>query len=430
MNYISQITNKSEFNKNVFTLFTGQIIVQAISFFIGFIITRLYLPEEIGVYSLFIGITTILTIICTGRYDAAIVVEGDDDKVKSLLLLSLLISFWFNFLLFVFLYFFSYPFMNYFNINSLGKWILLIPFTVFIGSIIKATQNYFNRYAEYGKMKNSDIIKSSFNSFFSVGFGFLKLISGGLILANIIGNIFSALYLLFKFPETFWKDIHSFYSIQKLKKIAYQYKNYLTSYSLSGLLNALVTNGTSIFIVYFFSEKIAGYYFMAEKIISIPIGLIVASISRVFYQKASELYREDKTKFLALITNIQKKMVLFLVPFLIFLSVFAPYFFKLFGEGWGYAGEMVKYFAILVFFSNVVSPVGTISNVINRLDILLYFNISIAVSRAITFYVGSLYFSFEYSLLFSSVVVSICYLVFNIVLKEKIKLEISSEKVF
>lgn len=424
MNYISQITNKSEFNKNVFTLFTGQIIVQAISFFVGFIITRLYLPEDIGVYSLFIGITTILTIICTGRYDAAIVVEGDDGKVKSLLLLSLLISFWFNLLLFVFLYFFSNPLMNYFNINSLGKWILLIPFTVFVGSIIKATQNYFNRYAEYGKMKNSDIIKSSFNSFFSVGFGFLKLISGGLILANVIGNIFSTLYLLFKFPENFWKDIHSFYSIQKLKKVAYQYKNYLTLYSLSGLLNAIVSNGTPLFIIYFFSEKLAGYYFMAEKIISIPIGLIVASISRVFYQKASELYREDKTKFLALITNIQKKMVLFLIPFLIIMSIIAPYFFQLFGEGWNHAGEMVKYFAFLVLINNLVAPVGSISNVVNRLDILLYFNISIAVSRVITFYVGSLYFSFEYSLLFSSVVISICYITLDVVLKRVIKKEI------
>jgi len=430
LNFISQITNKSEFNKNVYTLFTGQIIVQAISFFVGFIITRLYAPEQIGVYSLFIGITTILTIISTGRYDAAIVVEEDDGKAKSLLLLSLLISFWFNFLLFVFLYFFSNPFMNYFNINSLGKWILIIPITVFIGSIIKAAQNYYNRYSEYGKMKNSDIIKSAGNSVFSVAFGLLQFLSGGLILANFIGNLFSALFLVLKFSNFFWKDIHLFYSIQQLKEVAVQYKNYLISYSLSGLLNALVTNGTPIFIVYFFSEKIAGYYFMAEKVISIPIGLIVASISRVFYQKASELYREDKTKFLALIINIQKKMVLFLVPFLIILSVFAPYFFKLFGEGWGYAGEMVKYFAILIFLSNVVAPVGYISNVINRLDILLYFNISIAVSRVITFYIGSLYLSFEYALLFSSMVVSICYLVFNIVLKKKIKSEIKSERVF
>ena len=321
MKFLSQITNKSEFNRNVFTLFTGQIIVQAISFAVGFIITRLYLPEQIGVYSLFVAIVTILTIVSTGRYDAAIVVEEDDDKVKSLWLLSMVVSLFFNLFLIVFLYLFSEQLMTYLNIDGLGKWLLLIPFTVFIGSIIKATQYYFNRYADYKEMKNSDIIKSSSNSVFSVGLGFFNFLSGGLIIASIVGNVFSAGFLLLKLPLKFWKDLSKSFSKDALKSVAIKYKNYLTSYSLSGLLNALVSNGTPLFIIYFFSEKIAGYYFMAEKVISIPIGLIVASISKVFYQKASELYREDKVQFLSLINSIQKKMVLFLLPFLIILTL-------------------------------------------------------------------------------------------------------------
>lgn len=424
MKFLSQITNKSEFNRNVFTLFTGQIIVQAISFAVGFIITRLYLPEQIGIYSLFVAIATMLTIVSTGRYDAAMIVEEDDNNVKSLWGLSLIISLGFNLILFVLLYFFSEQLMSYFNVDGLGKWILLIPFTIFIGSIIKATQFFFNRYAEYGKMKNSDIIKSSSNSVFSVGLGVLNFLNGGLIIANIIGNVFSAGFLLLKLPGSFWKGITSSFSLQSLKLVAVKYKSYLTSYSLSGLLNSLVSNGTPLFIIYFFSEKIAGYYFMAEKIISIPIGLIVASISKVFFQKASELYREDKVQFLSLIHGIQKKMILFLLPFLIVLTVLAPYFFKLFGEGWEYAGEMVKYFAILVFFNNIVSPVGSISNILDRLDILLYFNISIALFRVLTFYIGSLYLNFEYSLLLSSIVISMCYLTLDFVLKRIIKKEI------
>jgi len=425
LKFLSQITNKSEFNKNVFTLFTGQVIVQAISFAVGFIITRLYLPEQIGVYSLFVAIVTILTIVATGRYDAAIVVEENDSKVKSLWGLSLIISLVFNMSLVVFLYFFSEQLLIYLNVEGLGKWLLLIPFTVFIGSIIKATQYYFNRYADYKEMKNSDIIKSSSNSIFSVGLGYLNFLSGGLIIANIVGSIFSAGFLLSKLPFKFWKGLSESFSKEELKSVAIQYKNYLTSYSLSGLLNALVSNGTPLFIIYFFSEKIAGYYFMAEKVISIPLGLIVASISKVFYQKASELYRKDKVQFLSLINTIQKRMVLFLLPFLILLTIVAPYFFKLFGEGWGYAGEMVKYFAILMFFNNIVSPVGSISNILNRLDILLYFNISIAVFRVVTFYLGSLYLNFEYSLLFSSIVISMCYLVLDFTLKRIIKKEIN-----
>ena len=70
--------------------------------------------------------------------------------------------------------------------------------------------------------------------------------------------------------------------------MAKKYKHYLTLYSLSGILNAFVSNVTPIFIVYFFTEKTAVYYFMAEKVVSIPIGVIVAAISKVFYQKAAE----------------------------------------------------------------------------------------------------------------------------------------------
>ena len=407
----------------MFTLFTGQVIAQTISFAVGFLITRLYLPEQIGVYSLFISIVTILTMVSTGRYDVAIVVEEDEDKIKSLWSLSLFISIVFNCVLILILYFFNDPILSYCKIDGLGKWLLLIPVTVFLGSIIKTTQFFFNRYANYSEMKNSDIIKSSTNSAFSVGLGWFNFLNGGLIIASIIGHLFSATFLILKLPATFWDGLKRV-SLQSMRAVAVKYKSYLTSYSLSGLLNALVSNGTPLFIIYFFSEKIAGYYFMAEKVISIPLALIVASISRVFYQKASELYREDKKEFLRLIYNIQKKMVLFLLPFLIILSVVAPYFFKLFGEGWEYAGEMVKYFAILVFLSNIVAPVGSISNILDRLDILLYFNISIAILRVVTFYLGSLYLSFEYSLLLSSIVIAMCYFVLDFTLKRIIKKEI------
>ena len=235
--------------------------------------------------------------------------------------------------------------------------------------------------------------------------------------------------LLAKLPKGFFIKIKDVFLLEALSVVAKKYKHYLTLYSLSGILNAVVSNGTPIFIIYFFTEKTAGYYFMAEKVVSIPIALIVAAISKVFYQKAAELYKTDKVTFLRLIKSIQKKMVYFLFPFLIVLSVVAPYFFKLFGTGWEYAGEMVKYFAILVFINNLVSPVGSISNVLNRLDILLYFNISIAILRGVTFYFGSLYLSFEYALLFSSVIISICYLTLDVVLKRIIKQEINCEKI-
>lgn len=419
-----QIIQKSEFNKNVFTLISGQFIAQLISFAVGFIITRIYSPEQIGIYSLFVAITLMLSTVSTGRYEVAIIIEKNEDDVKSLSLLALLISAIFNLTLLLSIIFLPKLYADFIDNKGFVKWLFLVPLSVFITSIIRTLQYYFNKHSKYENMKNSEIIKSSGISSFSVFLGWFQFLNGGLIIANIIGNTSAMLYLLVKLPGNFWSGIKSAFTWTRLKAIAKKYKNYFILYLPSGLLNILVVNSTPLFIVFFFSEKIAGYYFMAEKVVSIPIGLIVASISKVFYQKAAVVYQNDKHKFLEMIKSIQKKMVIFLFPFLLLLSVLSPYFFELFGEGWHYAGEMVKYFALFIFFSDLMSPVGAISNVLNRLDILFYFNISIAFFRILTFYIGSLYLSFEHTLLFSSTVLSLCYLILDIVLKRIIKKEI------
>jgi len=283
---INKIINNSDFSKNVFTLFTGQLVAQTIAFAVGFVITRLYSPEQLGLYATFVAITTILSIVATGRYDAAIVVEEDDKKISALWLLSFLISVGFNLTLLVVLYFFSDVIFSKFKIIELNKWAVFIPFAVFIGSIIKSTQFYYNKYSSYKWIRNSDIIKSVANSTLSISL--FKWLTGGLIFANIIGSAVSLMYLFAKLPQDFWVKIKAIISLPELSGVAKKYKNYLTLYSLSGILNAFVSNVTPIFIVYFFTEKTAGYYFMAEKVVSIPIGVIVAAISKVFYQKAAE----------------------------------------------------------------------------------------------------------------------------------------------
>lgn len=424
MNILNRIIQKSDFNRHVTTLIVGQLVVHFISFASIPIITQIYSVEQIGAYSLFMAIFMVLSVVSTGRYDAAIIVEPDEKKSVSLWSLSLFISFIFSIILLVFLLIFRDDLLFILKTQQLGKYILLLPFAIFLASINRATQFYFNKVEAYRKITYSDIIKSGVNSSGGIVLGLLKFLSGGLIFANVSSLLIATFYLFFQLPKRFWKAIS--FSFVELKSIAISYKNYLSYYSLSGLLSALVSNGTPIFIIFFFTEKTAGYYFMAEKVVSIPLGLIVTAISRVFYQKATLLYTKNKSEFLQLIFNIQKKMLIILIPLLILLSLTAPYFFELFGDDWRKAGEMIKYFAILVFFNNLVSPVGSISNIINRLDILLYFNIVLTFCRLGTFYIGSLFFNFEYALLLSALTLSLCYLFLDYYLKKIIKNEIKN----
>ncbi len=150
----------------------------------------------------------------------------------------------------------------------------------------------------------------------------------------------------------------------------------------------------------------------------------MAAIAKVFYQRATEIFREDKTAFLEFTRNIQRKMLWVLLPLLVTLSFVGPYIFEWLGTEWKQAGEMIKYFALLVLINNLVSPVASIANIINRLDILLYFNIAAVIIRGLSFFIGSYFFTFEIALLISAISISLCYILLDVGLKHQIKKQI------
>ena len=69
---LTKLKSKSEFSKNVLTLMTGTTIAQAIPIAISPILTRIYTPEDFGVFALYLSIVSILVVFTTGQYDLAI----------------------------------------------------------------------------------------------------------------------------------------------------------------------------------------------------------------------------------------------------------------------------------------------------------------------------------------------------------------------
>ena len=82
---------KSLFRKNFFTLFKGSFISQLIPLAISPFLTRLYTPEDFGVLSLFVAITSILGSVINGRYEQALMLVNDKRKINLITLLSLLV---------------------------------------------------------------------------------------------------------------------------------------------------------------------------------------------------------------------------------------------------------------------------------------------------------------------------------------------------
>ena len=82
---LDNLKPKSEFSRNVLTLMTGTTIAQAIPIAISPILTRIYTPEDFGMFALYMSIASILSVVATGWYELAIMLlKKDEDTVNIL----------------------------------------------------------------------------------------------------------------------------------------------------------------------------------------------------------------------------------------------------------------------------------------------------------------------------------------------------------
>ena len=77
----------------------------------------------------------------------------------------------------------------------------------------------------------------------------------------------------------------------------FTYIKFLKYSTTSNLFNSLTSLGMTPLIVLFFGVKTAGLYFLAEKLITIPISLITSSIAQVYFQKATTLFNSNKKNY-------------------------------------------------------------------------------------------------------------------------------------
>jgi O-antigen/teichoic acid export membrane protein len=276
---------------------------------------------------------------------------------------------------------------------------------------------WLNREKRYNTITEHNFLKSSSNSLISIFLG-IKNISLGLIIGNIISLVLTS---FFNFLD-FFKTIQiSFINQKRIKKNLYTYINFIKYSTISNLFNSLSSLGMTTLIVFFFGIKIAGLYFLAEKLIAIPISFITSSVSQVYFQKASTLFHSNKKELLKLTKLIQRRIFTLLLPILIIISIFGKDFFLILGEKWAPAGAMLKYFSVFILFKNIYSPISTIGDILGKQKLLLFFNISLFFFQVASFYFLKHYNDIGIALLAASCFGAIHYIFLSLYMRKSIK---------
>jgi len=411
MKVLNKLKPKSEFSRNVLTLMTGTTIAQAIPIAISPILTRLYTPEDFGVFALYMSIASIIAIIATGRYELAIMLPKKDEDAFNIMILSIIISFFISFISFLMVFFFNSQITALLGNPKISNWLYFIPITVLLTGIYQSFNYWLNRKKQYKRLATSKVIQSGTTASINVAMGFGGFGSGGLIIGGVLGQGV-ATSMLGKFMWN--EDKNRLKQFKKIKMIALakKYQKFPKLLIFAHGINIASAQMPIILLSSLFSVIFSGYYVLIKRVIGLPMSIIASSISDVFIQQASHDYVKINNCKKVYLSTLKKLLFLSLFPFIVFYFMAPDFFALIFSEKWRIAGEYAQILTPMFFLQFITSPLSKMFIIAERQDLDLYWQILLFILVIISFYVGKYFFdSIKIALTLFTISYSISYLI-------------------
>ena len=383
---------RSEFSKNVITLITGTTFSQIIPLCAMPILSRLFTPEEFGVYAFYFSIVSLLIVFSTGRYEFAIPLPKEKKDAWHILVLSSLILSIFCLMLALIIALFNNQIIGFLNKPAIGKWIYLVPVFVFLTGIYNILTMWMHRQKLFvatsfskihnnlweqlvsiflGLKKNNINLKTfftKFSNFFSANNVVINTNNigfSGLLIGRFSGLLVSNFYLLFKFRK---QEKTLVYKTEKseLKKVVLRYKDFPRINMFHAVSDELKTSGISFVILYFFMDRSLGIYNQTYKLLRAPLGVIGSAFGNVFFQKAAEM-NYNNLPIKPLVFKTIKKLFWIALPIFALIFILSPLFFSFFlGEKWSDVGIYAQYMTPWLFVNFIFSPVSQVGIIVGK----------------------------------------------------------------
>lgn len=381
---------QSEFSRNVLTLVTGTTVAQAIPVLISPILTRLYSPEDFGIYAIYFSVLMILSVVGTGKYEMAIVLPKNDEDAKKLFVLSISIATAVSIFLLIAIAFSIYFLPIPESLVNAKSTFLLIPVGIFLIGLTQSLHYFLNRKGRYVDLAKARIFRSIGYVTSTITFGLINPLGFALALGDSIGYLANNLFLLFK-ENDLLKNLYT--KAHDLKAIAKRYSNFPKYLIVSGLFEKGSGQAPVLLISNLFNSTIAaGYFSFAQRMIVTPADLVSRAISDVFRQRASQDFHNHGNCHSVFIATFKKLLMIGVLPFCLGYFIINDLFAFVFGSQWAVAGEFAQIMMPMFFLQFVVSPLSIVFVIAEKQKYDLLLQIFLFIAVVLSFVVGSYFF--------------------------------------
>lgn len=373
---------KTEFVSNVLLLMAGTTLAQAIPFAIAPILTRLYTPDEFGVFVLYLAVSGVLSVFATARYELAIMTPKNKKTAEELFWLSIYTSIVVSTVLFSIVLLFKPDICRIIGDPEIGNLLYLVPLSVFVTGLYQSLNYWNTRNKLFSNVAKTKVVQSTSIASTQIILGTLRYLCVGLIVGRIVGRVIATIYLGIKTKKT----IKTFPPpARSVLKVAVKYKKFPLFSTWGAFFDTLGLQMPVFVLTTFFSKNATGQFGFVFRLLNLPMSLVGLAVSQVLFQKVAEMYNQNSVELRSYIVRLFFLLWIPMVPMIILFFLWGEPIFKVvFGNEWGVAGSIAPALSIAAAVRFVVSPLSVVLAMDHNLKLGALWQISYALTLTAT----------------------------------------------
>lgn len=347
----------SPFGRSAATLVSGNVAAQALPVLAAPLLTRLYAPEDFGLFALYASLFGILQVGATLRYETAIMLPDGNDDAAVITRLSLLLSIAAGTLVLGAVVIAAEPLARRMGNPALAPWLYVLPASVVLLGWVQAFTAWGNRRRAYRRLSAGRVTQTGVMTAMQVALGAMGAGGGGLIGGVVAGQAAAAAVLGTGGRE--WMTAGT----GRMMTLARRYRDF-PRFALPGaLLNATAFNLLYVLLSVLFSGSEVGYYALIYRVLALPSSVIGNAVGLVYFERAAAERRDSGTLRSTFHATLKRLVVIGIPVFAVLLVGVRYLFAPVFGAEWAEAARfaiVLLPFFLVRFISSTLSTTMTV----------------------------------------------------------------------
>ncbi|QAA76349.1 MAG: lipopolysaccharide biosynthesis protein [Candidatus Bipolaricaulis sibiricus] len=373
-NTVLRALPRGRFARSVTVLAGGAALGQAITVLVSPILTRLYSPEDFGIFGVYASMLGIITVIASLRYEYAIPLPEDDETAANILALCFVLLLGMTTLSWFVIQGLGSRITSWANVPGLRRYLWLVPLGILGAGTYQVLNYWAVRKRDFRRIARTRVSRGVGRAAIQVGVGFASAGPLGLLLGQLAGETAGSASLGW---AAWVKDRSSLKAINLagMRRAGARYRRFPLLSSWGGLLDALGLHVPQVLFAAFYGAEVAGWFALGQRVIAAPLNLVGDSVAQVYFGEAARLPRDDTKAMRRLFLKLTGRLALTGGLPVAVICALAPWLFTIFfGPEWETAGRYVQILGLMFAVRFAIVPLAHTLNILERQDLYLFWD--------------------------------------------------------